>query len=392
MGLGYIGLPTSIVLANSGIIVTGVDINKDVIAACKKRELHIVEPGLNEIFVEAIDTENLKFSDTPVSSDIFIICVPTPFSKDNSGSPKPDISYIESVAKELSKIVKNGDVIILESTSPVGTTNIVKDIVTKNNKDITLHFAYCPERVLPGNIIYELINNDRIIGGIDPASNERVKEFYSQFVKGSLHITDAMTAELSKLIENSYRDVNIAFANEISMYCKSKKINAYDVIDLANKHPRVNIMTPGIGVGGHCIAVDPWFLVSDDPENTKLIKAAREVNDFKTDWAYEIIKEKLSKSGKKTVGIYGLAYKPNIDDLRESPSLKLAKQLREDFNVICVEPNVDELHGFDLHKYNEALDICDLNVVCIAHKEFLEEDFLKILYQKDSLIFCKLTK
>jgi len=390
IGLGYIGLPTSIILANSGHRVCGVDNNNKVIEKCKKGELHIVEPGLKPYFEKALDSKNLSFSNQLKPSDIYIICVPTPFIKNKESSKLPDISYIESVAKQISKIAKEGDVIILESTSPVGTTNKVKEIIASVNKDKKLFFAYCPERVLPGNIMKEIVENDRIVGGIDKESTKIVSSLYRSFVKGNIHETQSDSAELSKLIENSYRDVNIAFANEISMYCDKKDIDHDEVIELANKHPRVNIMSPGVGVGGHCIAVDPWFLVADDQETTTLINRARRINDYKTEWAYKKILDHLKDHDNPTIAVFGLSYKPDIDDLRESPSMKLAKYLKRRFKVVGVEPNISDHDEIELMSIDQAIVECDFAVVCVPHKEFLETDFSSKLNSKPHLAFCKL--
>ncbi len=389
IGLGYIGLPTSIVLANTGHKVIGVDNNLNVINKCKNGELHIVEPGLEAFFKKALDSKNLEFSTNITESDIYIICVPTPFMISSQGERKPDLSYIKNVANSISKVVRDNDCIILESTSPVGTTQRIQEIILENTNK-KLHFAYCPERVLPGNIMQEIVENDRIVGGLDSKSTEKAVELYKTFVSGNIFKTDSKTAELSKLIENSYRDVNIAFANEISIYSEKKGIDTYEVIKLANKHPRVNIMSPGVGVGGHCIAVDPWFLVSDDSENTKLIRTAREINDSKTLWAFKKIKEKLDGIIKPKVAIFGLAYKPDIDDLRESPSMRLAKILSKDYEVFGVEPNVSSNDEVELISIDKAFTDCDFAVICVPHKEFLSDEFLLKLNSKPHLAFCEL--
>lgn len=313
MGLGYIGLPTAIISSQHGIKVCGVDINPDVVEKTNKGQLHIIEPGLSDLLKEAVSLGNLTASSTPEESDVYLIVVPTPF-KDNH---EPDITYVESATKMVLPYLKKGDLYIIESTSPVGTTEKMAEIIFSERPELKgeLHIAYCPERVLPGNVIFELVNNDRVIGGIDEESSIAAEKFYSQFVKGQLHKTNCRTAEMCKLVENSSRDAQIAFANELSMICEKANINVWELINLANKHPRVNILQPGCGVGGHCIAVDPYFITSAFPEEAQIIAKAREINNYKSDWCVErvknaILKYQLNNGEKPQVALMGLAFKP----------------------------------------------------------------------------------
>jgi UDP-N-acetyl-D-mannosaminuronic acid dehydrogenase len=282
MGLGYIGLPTAIIAAKNGVNVTGVDINPQIVDTINKGKIHIVEPGLQDLCKEVVTTGKLKASLQPEESDIYLIVVPTPFKGDH----EPDISYVEAATKTIIPFLKEGDLFIIESTSPVGTTEKMEKLIFSVRPELKgkIHIAYCPERVLPGNVIYELVHNDRVIGGINKASTEKAMEFYRQFVKGELHQTNARTAEMCKLTENSSRDVQIAFANELSLICDKAGINVWELIELANKHPRVNILQPGSGVGGHCIAVDPYFITADFPRESQIIGKAREINNYKAFW------------------------------------------------------------------------------------------------------------
>jgi len=374
VGLGYIGLPTAALMASRGIKVHGVDINQKAVDTINRGEIHIVEPDLDGLVNHVVTKGYLKADTKPAVADVFLIAVPTPFKGDH----QPDISYVEAAATALLPYLKEGDLVILESTSPVGTTEKVKAIVDKGRPELLgkLHFAYCPERVLPGNVIYELEHNDRAIGGMDEASTIKAMNFYKIFVKGELHPTNAKTAEMCKLVENSYRDTNIAFANELSMICDKAGINVWELIRLANKHPRVNILQPGTGVGGHCIAVDPWFIVADFPKEAKIIRAAREINNYKTEWVIEKIKNtalqfELKESRKAKIACMGLAFKPDIDDLRESPALEVTNHLIHDgFNVLAVEPNVSQLDNILLTNYNEAYRSADIVVFLVKHKEF----------------------
>ena len=376
VGLGYIGLPTAALMASRGIKVHGVDINQKAVDTINRGEIHIVEPDLDGLVNHVVTKGYLKADTKPTEADVYLIAVPTPFKGDH----QPDISYVESAATALLPYLKEGNLVILESTSPVGTTERVKEIVDKGRPELNgkLFFAYCPERVLPGNVIYELEHNDRAIGGMDNASTEKAIGFYRHFVKGELHATNARTAEMCKLVENSYRDVNIAFANELSMICDKAGINVWELIRLANKHPRVNILQPGTGVGGHCIAVDPWFIVADFPQEAKIIRAAREINNYKTEWVIEKIKNaslqfELKEGRKPTIACMGLVFKPDIDDLRESPALEVVKRLVSDgLDVLAVEPNIEAHNGLKLVKLSDAIQRADVVVYLVAHKNFKE--------------------
>ncbi|SFV50455.1 UDP-glucose dehydrogenase [hydrothermal vent metagenome] len=379
VGLGYIGLPTASLLANRGYEVIGVDVNKNTVDIINQGKIHIVEPDLDTFVQSAVQSGKLKAYLEPKEADIFMICVPTPFYEDRD-IPTPNLDYVLSATKAIMPYVKDGNSIILESTSPVGATELVTKTLKESGVDITkLSIAYCPERVLPGKIMFELTENDRIIGGINRESALEVEKFYKTFVNGELLLTDCKTAEMSKLVENSYRDVNIAFANELSILSDKLDINIWELISLANRHPRVNILQPSSGVGGHCIAVDPWFIVSQDPKNARLIKTAREVNNYKTQWCIEKVKSEalsfeLKNSKKAKVALMGLAFKPNIDDLRESPALFIAQNIVEDLDCLVVEPNVKESEEFELIEYQEALSQADIVVFLVAHREFKEID------------------
>ena len=375
-GLGYIGLPTAALLSRNGYKVLGIDINSEVVNTINKGLVHIVEPGLEEAVKSAVSSGMLTASTTTKEADIFIISVPTPFTA-TQDVPEPNIDFVVSALKEIAKVVQNENIIILESTSPVGTLDILAETLKQEGVDLdTVHLAYCPERVLPGNIMAELISNDRIVGGLNEKASNVAAEFYKSFVKGKVVTTNAKTAEMCKLTENSFRDVNLAFANEISLICAKEGIDVWELISLANRHPRVNILQPGTGVGGHCIAVDPWFIVARDPVNAKLIRVAREVNDHKTEWVVQDIVKSIceleEEKGKKIrVGCFGLAFKPNVDDLRQSPSLKVANRLVElGHDVVFVEPNIKSHAEFELTAYGQAVKVCDLCVVLVKHDEF----------------------
>ena len=347
MGLGYIGLPTAIIAAKHGVKITGVDINQKVVDMTNQGKIHIVEPGLQALCEEVVKSGMLKASTTPVVSDAYFIVVPTPFK----GNHEPDISYVQAATEAVIPFLKEGDLYVIESTSPVGTTDKMETLIFEKRPELKgkIFIAYCPERVLPGNVIYELVHNDRVIGGINPESTEKAMEFYGQFVQGTLHKTNAKTAEMCKLTENSSRDVQIAFANELSLICDKAGINVWELIALANKHPRVNILWPGCGVGGHCIAVDPYFLTADFPVESQLIAKAREINNYKSFWCAEriqneMLKFELKNGRKPVVAMMGLAFKPNIDDLRESPAKHIVAKVMESCNnadILVVEPNVD---------------------------------------------------
>ena len=377
IGLGYIGIPTAIVAAGAGLNVVGVDINTEVVKSLNNGIIPIKEPNLNKEFQEVLN-KNFRAQIKPCNADIFIISVPTPFKKKSKKFPTPDISYVLSAVKSVIPYIKENNLIILESTSPVGTTNTIAEMVFKDtglNED-KLNIAYCPERVLPGKIIKEIKENDRVIGGINNKSALAAKEFYSEFCRGELKITDTKTAELVKLTENSFRDVNVAFANELSMICSDLEIDTSELIRIANCHPRVNILNPGPGVGGHCIAVDPWFIVSSSPDKSNLIKAARDVNNRKTEWVTEKIKDLAQnfiyqKSKKPLIGCFGLTFKPDIDDIRESPAIKVIKKLiLDEYNIICCEPNLNFVEEINLNTSKYLIDNCDILVFLVAHKEF----------------------
>ena len=374
IGLGYIGLPTSALIASHGTNVLGVDINQKVVDIINKGNIHIVEPNLDQIVSKAVNDGFFKASTKPTSSDVYLIVVPTPFK----GNHEPDISFVEAATKSIIPLLKKGDLYIIESTSPIGTTEKMQKLIytLRPELDGDINIAYCPERVLPGNVMHELVHNDRVIGGIDEASTQKVILFYSKYVKGKLHPTNARTAEMCKLVENSSRDVQIAFANELSLICDKADINVWELINLANKHPRVNILQPGCGVGGHCIAVDPYFIVSDFPQESKMIAAAREVNNFKPEWCIEKIKNaqlefELKHKIKPKTAVLGLAFKPNIDDLRESPALYIAKEIyKTPQKCMIVEPNISVHDFFDLTNLKKAIKLCDIIVILVKHDEF----------------------
>lgn len=376
MGLGYIGLPTAIIAAGSGVDVIGVDVNPKVVEMTNRGVIHIVEPGLQELCSEVVKTGKLKASGTPEESDVYLVVVPTPFK----GNHEPDISYVEAATRMVAPLLKEGDLFVIESTSPVGTTEKMGHLIYALRPELTgkVFIAYCPERVLPGNVIYELVHNDRVIGGLDKESTEKAVQFYSLFVKGTLHRTNARTAEMCKLTENSSRDVQIAFANELSLICDKAGIDVWELIELANKHPRVNILQPGSGVGGHCIAVDPYFLTSEFPYESQLISKAREINNYKAFWCAEkienaILRFLLDHHRMPIVALMGLAFKPNIDDLRESPAKYIATKVLQrsaDTDILIVEPNVHNHPVFKLTPYQEAYARANIVAFLVAHQEF----------------------
>ena len=376
IGLGYIGLPTAIIAARHGIEIAGTDINPDVVKATNEGHLHIVEPDMEEMLKEVVSSGRLKAFTEPQLSDAYFIVVPTPFK----GNHEPDITYVEAATRSVVPILKEGDLFVIESTSPVGTTEKMRDVIYSIRPELEgkIYMAYCPERVLPGNVAYELINNDRVIGGINPESTEKAKEFYSRFVKGNLHSTDSRTAEMCKLTENASRDVQIAFANELSLICAKAGINVWNLIELANKHPRVKILQPGCGVGGHCIAVDPYFITADFPQESKLIAQARETNNFKAEWCAGQVLAQMMKfekeSGRKpVVALMGLAFKPNIDDLRESPAMEIAECVSDSVEaryLMVVEPNIKSHPRFALTDYKTAYEKADIVVFLVNHREF----------------------
>lgn len=393
MGLGYIGLPTAALIAGRDIHVEGVDVNQSVIDTINNGKIHIVEPALDGLVRHDVERGFLKASTSPSEADVFLIAVPTPFKEDH----EPDLSYVQSATEMILPKLKKGDLFIIESTSPVGTTEKMAQLIYSKRPELerNIFIAYCPERVLPGNVIYELRKNDRVIGGIDKESTEKAYEFYSLFVDGELHKTDARTAEMCKLVENSSRDVNIAFANELSIICERADINVWELIKLANKHPRVNILQPGTGVGGHCIAVDPWFIVSEFPEESKMIRLGRETNNFKTQWVIEKIKNsalefEIQEGRKPKIACLGLAFKPDIDDLRESPALHVTKKLVDErFHILAVEPNINEYKGFKIWDLQEAIEQSDIIVFLVKHRQF--KGLSKSLKNKMQLNFCGLS-
>jgi len=378
LGLGYIGLPTAIVAADNGIEVIGVDVNPKVVETINRGKIHIVEPGLADLAAKVVQNGGLRAKLEPEVSDVYLIVVPTPFTGDH----EPDISYVEAATRSVIPFLKEGDLFIIESTSPVGTTEQMAELIFAERPELKdkIYIAYCPERVLPGNIIYELVHNDRVIGGLDQASTEKAVAFYSKFVKGTSHKTNTRTAEMCKLTENSSRDVQIAFANELSIICDKAGINVWELIELANKHPRVNILQPGSGVGGHCIAVDPYFITSAFPMESQIIGKARELNNYKAFWCAEktqtTIKEfELEHGREPVVALMGLAFKPNIDDLRESPAKYIASKVMQGHNnadFLIVEPNIEDHKVFKLTDYNEAYENADIVVMLVAHNQFKE--------------------
>lgn len=395
MGLGYIGLPTAIIAAKHGVQVIGVDINPKVVEVTNQGKLHIIEPGMEEMLQEVVKSGALKASTTPEVCEAYFMVVPTPFK----GNHEPDISYVEAATKAVIPLLKEGDLYVIESTSPVGTTEKMKQLIFTERPELIgkIFIAYCPERVLPGNVIYELVHNDRVIGGWDEASTDKAIEFYSQFVKGMLHRTNCRTAEMCKLTENSSRDVQIAFANELSLICDKADINVWELVDLANKHLRVNILQPGCGVGGHCIAVDPYFITADFPMESKIIATAREINNYKAFWCAEkvqneMLKFELKHHRKPWVAMMGLAFKPNIDDLRESPAKGITAKVMQGCNnaqIMVVEPNIREHNVFKLKNYKEAYEQADIVVFLVNHREFAE-----LNYRKDVIVldFCGVFK
>ena len=373
IGLGYIGLPTAALMAKNGHDVIGVDVNQKAVDTINAGKIHIIENGLEALVHEVVGTGKLKAQMKPAEADAFIVAVPTPVHEDEGHTP--GLEYVDAATSGIAPYVRPGNMVILESTSPVGTTEHIEDVLRKHGVDTSkLYFAHCPERVIPGRALIEMTANDRIVGGTTPEATEKVCALYATFVKGELLKTNSRTAEMSKLTENSFRDVNIAFANELSMICDDLKIDTMELIRLANHHPRVNILTPGCGVGGHCIAVDPWFVVSRSPERAKLIRCAREENDYKSDWVIAKVRETYKSFGKfrPKVAILGLAFKPDIDDLRASPAIKIAAKLtKESFaEWMVVEPNIPSHPQFELTPYEEAIAQADVIVVLVKHTKF----------------------
>lgn len=394
IGLGYIGLPTAALLASQGYTVLGTDINQHAVKTINQGKIHIVEPDLDMFVQSAVAAGRLKASTLPQAADVYMICVPTPFH-DGGAIPQPNIDYVLAATRSIAQFLKSGDLVILESTSPVGTTQEMQIVLREAGVNVEdIHMAYCPERVLPGRIMTELVENGRVVGGLTPAATKAVADFYRTFVRGAVLETDAKTAEMCKLTENSFRDVNIAFANELSLICDNEGINVWDLIQLANRHPRVNILQPGAGVGGHCIAVDPWFIVARNIEHAKLIRTAREVNNHKTDWVIEKIKTVAENTvpisgNKPTIACLGLAFKPDIDDLRESPALHIAQALKsQEYDVIAVEPNIQSHDSFAVVDLEQALERADVIAVLVKHSQFMNPDIRQRLVSKSVLDFC----
>tara|TARA_Y100000589_G_scaffold122176_1_gene116525 strand:+ start:2037 stop:3239 length:1203 start_codon:yes stop_codon:yes gene_type:complete len=378
VGLGYIGLPTAVIFASYGFKVIGVDLNKYIIENVNKGESHISEPNLDNLLKSVVKKKLLIAKEKPSYSDIYIIAVPTPHHLGENDFYYPNTSIVFDAVESICPYLNKDNLIILESTCPVGTTDKVVEFISKksNLKKSDINIAYCPERVLPGNILKELENNDRIIGGINDKAAQMAKTLYSHICKGEIFLTNAHTAEMAKLSENAYRDINIAFANELSIICDKLNINVIDLINISNRHPRVNILKPGCGVGGHCIAIDPWFIASQFPENSLLIQSARKVNLNKTKWVIEKIKtitnEFYFKFGSKPkIGCLGLTFKPDVDDLRESPALKIVNELiMNEYDIYIAEPNIKEYKNIKIYQYNEVLNKADLIFILVSHKEF----------------------
>jgi len=394
IGLGYIGLPTAALLASYGYKVIGTDISSHVVDTINQRKTHIFEPDLEAFVRSAVVAGRLKSSTSPQAADIYIICVPTPI-KDGDAFPEPDIESVLSVTRSIAPFIKAGDLVILESTSPVGTTEQIEAMLRDAGAPVDeVHIAYCPERVLPGRIMVELVENDRIVGGLSAGATNAVADFYRTFVRGSVLETNAKTAELCKLTENSFRDVNIAFANELSLVCDREGIDVWNLIKLANHHPRVNVLQPGPGVGGHCIAVDPWFIVARDAENTNLIRTAREVNNFKTVWVIDRIKaavaDIMAKSGSRPeIACFGLSFKPDVDDLRESPAARIASSLQSaGHKVVAVEPNIEYHETLSILDMDAALTRADICILLVKHHQFCAPNVKRQLLQKVCLDFC----
>jgi UDP-N-acetyl-D-mannosaminuronic acid dehydrogenase len=405
VGLGYIGLPTAAMFASRKIKVIGVDINQHAVDTINRGEIHIIEPELDMLVHAAVTEGYLRAITIPEEADAFLIAVPTPFKPCSTGDiPEPNLAYIESAAKAIAPILKKGDLVILESTSPVGATEQMAEWLAESRCDLSfpqqvgatadVNIAHCPERVLPGHVVRELVENDRVIGGMTEKCSERAIELYKTFVEGDCVTTNARTAEMAKLTENSCRDVQIAFANELSIICDKLDIDVWELISLANRHPRINILQPGPGVGGHCIAVDPWFIVSKTPDEAQIIHTARKVNDSKPEWVINKVKlaiaDFLQANPQKTVkevtlACYGLAFKPNIDDLRESPALGISKKLADMHagTVFAVEPNVKQLcetlNNIELVTLEKALDNADIHILLVDHKEFKGINIDKVL-------------
>ena len=396
VGLGYIGLPTAAVLAQAGHRVIGVDVNAQVVSTVNEGRIHIVEPDLDLVVADSVASGSLSAQVTPDPADVFMIAVPTPFLSGADGIPQPNIDYVLAAARAIAPVLRPGNLVLLESTSPVGTTEHLAQVIADASglSSEQLHIAYCPERVLPGRILQELISNDRVIGGLTPAAAAAGQAFYSSFCQGELLATTARTAELVKLTENGFRDVNIAFANELSLVCDHLEINVRELIHLANHHPRVNVLQPGCGVGGHCIAVDPWFIAAAAPHCTPLIQAARHVNDGKSRWVIEQVQARASalenQLGRPArIGCLGLAFKPDVDDLRESPALHITTELLvAGLDLLACEPNLSDHPTIKLHTLEQVLAEADLLVFLVAHSPFKNLD----LSGRDVFDLCGVTE
>jgi UDP-N-acetyl-D-mannosaminuronic acid dehydrogenase len=375
LGMGYIGLPTAGILATRGFQVLGVDVHAKVVQTINEGKIHITEPDLDLFIKAAVGSGKLRAALQPEPSDVFIIAVPTPFGAEH----RPDMSHVEAASRAIVPVLRPGNLVILESTSPPETcTRLIAPILGESGLEVgrEVFLAHCPERVLPGQIMREVVENDRIIGGINRASAEKARDLYATFTKGEIFLTDAVTAEMAKLVENSYRDVNIAFANELSLICDALGLNVWEMINLANRHPRVNILRPGPGVGGHCIAVDPWFIVDACPRQARLIRTAREVNDSKPHFVVQKVREAAERFKRPAIGLLGLSYKQDIDDLRESPAVEIARTvIRENLGeVLICEPFVREHREFKLTDLGTVIRKADILVVLVPHKVFREVD------------------
>ena len=389
IGLGYIGLPTAALFAKNGLKVLGVDTNQKIVDVINSGKIHIEEPDLDQIVLSSVKKGLLRASSKPDMADFFIISVPTPIENKKSGI-EPNLKFVFDALYSIIPFLKKGNSIILESTSPVGTTKKILEIIYKNTqiKEGEIFVAYCPERVLPGKIIFELQNNARVIGGVDINSSEKIKPLYQKICSAEIFCTTAEIAELVKISENSYRDLNLAFANELSIICDKLNIDSNELISLANQHPRVNILNPGCGVGGHCIAVDPWFLISQFPNEAKIIKKAREVNRNKTKWVVEKIKRVAELNKIKKIGIFGISFKANVGDIRESPALEIINNLKDYYDLFLCEPNLDVLNGFKLNSIKEVLENTDLLVFLVPHDKFKDLN----IFNKQYLDFCGVIK
>ena len=394
IGLGYIGLPTASIFATRGKQVLGVDVSPDIAAKINAGEIHIEEPELDIMVRAAVNSGALKAATEPQAAETYIIAVPTPIRADSGGKNEPDNSYVEQAARAVATVVAEGNLVIVESTCAVGTTEKVRDWVAEELEVLGrkvsvdgIHFVHCPERVLPGQMLKELVSNDRICGGLTPSAARRARDLYRTFCTAEIMLTDAATAEMAKLTENASRDVAIAFANELSLLCDRFGLDAWEVIELANRHPRVHIMQPGPGVGGHCIAVDPWFLISSQPDVCSLMSQARAVNDGKPGWVVDKVVRTAAELDDPLIACFGLAFKADVDDLRESPALEIAEALAEKFGdrVLAVEPHTDELpeslrrHGARQASIDEALEDADLVVLLVDHRDFLDIDPTRLM-------------